>query len=260
MNSENEKNRTDSSQKTTLSENEKGILDEKKMSLVEHLEELRWRIIFSILSWCAGAVGGWFFAGRIISYIKSLPGIEGVKLILIRPPEAFFVRMKIAVIAGFLIALPIIIYQVLSFVLPGLTPQEKGWVLKLLPGSVILFYGGAGFAVFVMLPIALNFFLGYMVGGIAEPTISLGEYVNFVTTLVILGGFVFQTPVVLFFLTMIGVLSSEKLRKGRRYAIIIIFIVAALASPPDPFSQVITAIPMIILYELGIYLSRLARR
>ncbi len=230
------------------------------MTLTDHLSELRYRILVSFFFWVLASVAGWFATPRVLSYIGSVPSLKDVQLILIRPPEAFFVRMKTAMTLGFLIALPVLIYHVTAFVVPGLRSDEKKWLLRLLPGSVLLFYTGAAFSVMVMLPIVLHFFLVQMTRGIATPQISLEEYVNFLSAMILLGGLIFQTPMVLFFLTTIGILSSDILASGRRYAIIIIFIIAALASPPDPFSQVVVAVPMLILYEATIWLSRLAKK
>lgn len=229
-----------------------------KMSVIDHLEELRTRIIITAIAWVTGSVAGWYLSPWLITYIKRYPQLQNIKLILLRPPEAFFVRMKLAMTFGILIALPIIIVQVMLFILPGLYDKEKKWVLRFVPFSILLFYAGAAFSLFVLLPITLEFFLVQMVQGIAEPNISLEEYVNYMVSMVLVGGLVFQMPIVLFFLTLMGILTSKKLAAGRRYAILIIFIVAAIATPPDPFSQIVVAIPMLILYELCIWTSKMA--
>jgi sec-independent protein translocase protein TatC len=231
---------------------------EKRMNLVGHLSELRMRLIISISAWAGGSLLGWYLSIPAIGFFRKFQALENIQLILIRPTEAFMIRMKVAVVIGFLIMLPVILYQVLAFILPGLRKNEKTWIIRLLPGAVLLFYIGSAFALMIMLPLALRFFLVSMTEGLATPQISLEEYVNFLIMMIVMGGFIFQTPVLIFFLTMIGILSSEKLRKGRKYAIIMIFIVAAIASPPDPFSQCIAAIPMLILFELSIWLSKIA--
>ncbi|MFP4498812.1 MAG: twin-arginine translocase subunit TatC [Vulcanimicrobiota bacterium] len=233
---------------------------DKTMSLYQHLGELRQRILTSFICWALSSIGGWHLANPILDYTRSMDSLKEVQLILIRPPEAFFVRMKIAMVTGLIISLPIILYEILAFISPGLTKNEKKWALTLVPGSAILFYGGASFALFLLLPIALNFFLVDMTQGIANPQISLEEYVNFLTALALAGGLVFQTPIILFFLTMIGILSSEKLKKARPAAIVICFVVAAVVTPPDPFSQVITALPMVFLYEMTIWLTVILKK
>ena len=243
-------------EQTTPEEDENGSLH--KMSVIDHLEELRTRIIVTAIAWVTGSVAGWYLSPWLITYIKRYPQLQNIKLILLRPPEAFFVRMKLAMTFGILIALPIIIVQIMLFVLPGLYDKERKWVLRFVPFSIVLFYAGAAFSLFVLLPITLEFFLVQMVQGIAEPNISLEEYVNYMVSMVLVGGLVFQIPIVLFFLTLMGILTSQKLAAGRRYAILIIFIVAAVATPPDPFSQVVVAVPMLILYELCIWTSRMA--
>jgi sec-independent protein translocase protein TatC len=230
----------------------------KIMTLVGHLSELRMRIIISISFWAVGSAVGWFLSIPAIGYFRNFEMLQDVQLILIRPTEAFMIRMKVAVVLGLLIVLPFILYQIFAFILPGLRNKEKKWVLKLIPGSVLLFYTGSAFALFMMLPVALRFFLVTMTEGLASPQISLEEYVNFLIMMVVMGGVIFQTPVLILFLTMVGILSSEKLRKGRKYAIVAIFIIAAVASPPDPFSQCIAAIPMLLLFELSIWLAKIA--
>lgn len=256
--SKNMNKETDTKKDLSPEEEESSALH--KMSVIDHLEELRGRIIFTAITWVTGSVAGWYLSPWLITYIKRYPQLENIKLILFRPPEAFFVRMKLAMTFGMLIALPIIIVQIMLFVLPGLYDREKKWVLRFVPFSILLFYAGAAFSLFVLLPITLQFFLVQMVQGIAEPNISLEEYVNYMVAMVLVGGLVFQMPIVLFFLTLMGVLTSKKLASGRRYAILIIFIVAAIATPPDPFSQVVVAVPMLILYELCIWASRMAGR
>ncbi len=249
-------NKADEVKKLTSEEEESDSLH--KMSVIDHLEELRTRIIITAIAWVTGSVAGWYLSPWLITYIKRYPQLQNIKLILLRPPEAFFVRMKLAMTFGILIALPIIIVQIMLFILPGLYDKEKKWVLRFVPFSILLFYAGAAFSVFVLLPITLEFFLVQMVQGIAEPNISLEEYVNYMVSMILVGGLVFQMPIVLFFLTLMGILTSKKLAAGRRYAILIIFIVAAIATPPDPFSQVVVAVPMLILYELCIWTSKMA--
>lgn len=229
-----------------------------RMSMVEHLNELRRRILVSLTAWAAGSACGWYLTGPVLSYIKSFPSLKDVSLILIRPPEAFFVRFKTAMVIGLILALPVLIFQVMAFVLPGLKKGEKRWALLLIPSSIALFYGGGAFAIFVMVPISLQFFLVNMTKGIALPQISLEEYVNFLIAMVLMGGLAFQTPVVIFFLTVIGVLDSAKLAKYRRHGVILILIIAAVASPPDVFSQLLVAAPMLLLYEVCILVARAA--
>jgi len=228
-----------------------------RMEFTDHLEELRGRIIISIISLAVGTIGGWFLSPSIITYIKSFPQLKDVELILIRPPEAFFVRLKIAFIAGILFAIPIVIYQLVMFIIPAYH-QHKKWILRFVPASIILFYLGVMFFMWVLVPITLEFFLIHMAKGIAKPQISLEEYVNYLVSMTLLGGLIFQVPILLFFLTMAGVITSKQLMSGWKYAVLITFIVAAFATPPDPFSQVVVAVPMLVLYGLCVWFSRLA--
>ncbi|MCD4783050.1 MAG: twin-arginine translocase subunit TatC [Candidatus Eremiobacteraeota bacterium] len=228
-----------------------------RMDLVDHMAELRRRIIISIVAWAVGTFAGWFLTPSIITYIKSFPQLKDIELILIRPPEAFFARLKLAVVVGLLFAIPIVIYQVVLFIIPAYQ-QHKKWVMRFVPASIILFYLGVLFFMWVLVPITLEFFLIRMAEGIAKPQLSLGEYVNYLVSMTLLGGLVFQVPILLFFLTMAGVLTSRQLMSGWKYAVVITFIVAAFATPPDPFSQVVVAVPMLVLYGLCVWFSRLA--
>jgi sec-independent protein translocase protein TatC len=233
-------------------------LNSNKMTFLKHLEELHRCIIISISVWAVTCTVSWYLTTPAITYFKSFPHLKQIQFILIRPTEAFMVRLKIAIVLGFLLALPILLQQMLSFILPGLKKSERFWVLRFVPGSTFLFYLGGAFSLYVMLPLSLNFLLVSMSSGLATPQISLGEYVNLLIMMTILGGVIFQTPVILFFLVLIGIVSSDSLRKYRRHAILIIFIIAAIASPPDIVSQTIVAIPMLILFELSIWLAKIA--
>jgi sec-independent protein translocase protein TatC len=230
-----------------------------EMTVIEHLEELRKRIIVCIAAWAILSAAGWYLAPWIVSYIKAYPQLSGVQLIMIRPAEAFMARFKLSMVTGIIFAVPIIIQQVLAFILPALYEGEKKWTLKLIPASILLFYAGAAFALFAVIPLTLQFFLVSMTAGIVTPQLSVEEYVNFLISMTILIGLVFQVPIVLLFLTMVGILSSEKLRSGRRYAVVAIFVIAAVATPStDMLTLVVVAVPMMLLYEISIWFAKLA--
>ena len=169
------------------------------------------------------------------------------------------ITMKVSLMGGLVLALPIILYQIVMFVAPGLTPREKRYLVALLPGAMISFVTGATFGYYVLLPPALNFLLTFG-SDIATPMIRIGNYINLVVTLLFWLGVSFQTPLVMFFLSKIGVITPWTLARQRRFAVVVAFILGALITPTfDPVNQSLVAVPIILLYELGIWLARLAR-
>ncbi|MCE1245534.1 MAG: twin-arginine translocase subunit TatC [Firmicutes bacterium] len=230
-----------------------------EMSVVDHLEELRRRIIICIAAWVVFSIAGWYLTPWIVSYIKAYPQLAGVQLIMIKPAEAFMARFRLAIVSGVVLAVPIIIQQIMGFILPALYEGEKKWAIRLVPASVFLFYLGAAFALFAVIPLTLQFFLVSMTQGIATPQLSVEEYINFLISMTILIGLVFQVPIVILFLTMVGILSSKMLQAGRRYAIVAIFVIAAVATPStDMLTMVVVAVPMVLLYEVSIWFAKLA--
>lgn len=247
----------ESGENSEIIQNDFGV-STKKMPLYKHLEELRLRLFIALICWALCSIIGWFWAKAIISYFKTYPHLQNITLILIKPTDAFTVRFKLALSVGFMLALPIILYQIFAFIIPGLKTVEKKWIFHFIPPAVLLFYAGAAFSLYFIFPVTLDFLLIKMTDGIATPQISLESYVNFLTSIVLMGGLVFESPIILFFLTFIGILSSKTLQKGRKYTIVLIFIIAALATPPDIFSQILMAIPMLILYEICIWAAKAA--
>jgi len=225
--------------------------EDTQMPLIEHLEELRRRIIYSIAAWVLASSAAYYFTPRLIAIFT---GMVKTKLVFINPMEAFLAYLKIALLLGLFIALPYILYQALAFIVPGLEKHEKKWVLCLVPVAVLLFFAGAFFACCVLIPITLRFFLSFATTDLV-PMITIGGLMSFVLTFVILCGLIFQTPLVILFLALIGLVNSSLLREKRKYMVIAFFIVAAVATPtPDAFTQVVVTIPMIVLYEFSILL------
>lgn len=230
----------------------------REMTLVEHLAELRNRIIYVLGCWCVCATAAWYLAPWVLTKLHRLVG--NAQLIFLTPTEGFFIYLKIALVGGAFLALPFALLQVALFVMPGLEPHEKRWVKRIVPGAFLLFVAGSMFAYYVLLPAALHFFLSFQSSFEAEgikQTIHVSEYVGFVLLMVVICGAIFELPIVILILAVAGLVGSELLRSGRRWAIVIMFIVAAVAAPtPDPFTQTMVAIPMIILYEVSIWLVK----
>ena len=222
--------------------------DDGTMSLTAHLEELRSRIIKSLLAVVFGSCVAYLFLDEITAYLTLPVG----KLYYMKPGEAFFTYLKIDIAAGFLIALPIIFYHVWKFFLPALTRDERAVLGVLVPSSVILFFAGLAFSFFLILPVALKFFMGF-----GEETenlqsmFSFASYFEFVILFVLPFGFVFELPLVIIVLGKLGILTSEILGKYRRYVIFFSFVIGALVTSPDVITQIAVAIPVMLLYEVG---------
>ncbi len=230
-----------------------------KMSLVEHLTELRKVLIVSAYAIAVGALIGWFVSEPLFGYLtKPIASLAGTKFITTTITEPVLVKVKVAVLAGILLALPVIAWQIWSFVLPALKNNERKYVYIVVPISSLLFFGGAAFAFYVILPACLKFLLFINSGVAYTPFITQSSYLSFLLTFLLVTGAVFELPVVLLILVRMGIITPQFLAKNRRYALFIIVVVAAFLSPsPDIPSTVMLAVPMYVLYEVSVWLSRI---
>lgn len=231
---------------TTQTEENNAPADDGTMSITAHLEELRSRIIKSLLAIAAGSGVAYFFLDEITKFLTAPVG----KLYYMQPGEAFFTYLKIDIVAGFLIALPIIFFHVWQFFLPALTKSERAVLGVLVPASVILFFAGLAFAFFLILPLALKFFMGFSTEDL-QTMFSFRNYFDFVITFLLPFGFVFELPLVVIVLAQLGILTSEFLGKYRRIIFFAAFVIGAIITPPDVISQISLAFPIILLYEAG---------
>jgi sec-independent protein translocase protein TatC len=230
----------------------------EKLTVLSHLYELRDRLIKSVIAIAVGAVIAFIFADWLF-YILTLPA-GGVELIYIEMTEMLGTYMRVSLVAGIALAMPYLVYHVIMFVSPALTPREKKYVYLVLPWIGLMFIGGVVFGYFVLIPPALKFLLTFG-ANIATPQIKVGNYIAVVTRLLLSIGLVFELPVVTTFLARIGVVKSKWLADKRRPAIIIAFVVAAMITPTfDPINQSLVAVPLIVLYELSIWLARLVQK
>ena len=237
-------------------------LDEKNLTFFEHLAELRNRLIIITIAVAVTTAISFAFLTRPVFDILLRPATESTAsfdLIYTELTGFLGPYMKVALVVGLILAMPLIVYQTIMFVAPGLTRQERTYLFILLPWISLSFLAGVAFAYFVFLPPALQFLLGFS-GTIARPQIRVGNYVDFVSSLLFWIGVVFEMPLVIFFLAKIGVVTPELLVRYRRPAWVIGFVVAAVITPTfDPVNQTIVAVPIILLYEAGILLARIAR-
>ncbi|MCX6639301.1 MAG: twin-arginine translocase subunit TatC [bacterium] len=224
------------------------------MSFWEHLDELRSRLIKALLLVAAAFCVVYFFAPQMQSFVLEKFFPPGQKpLAFLAPTEGFLVRIKLAFVGGLFLASPGVFYQFWSFVAPGLYLKEKRFILPIVFISSISFLVGAAFSFFV-LPYATDFFLSFG-GEDIQNTWSFGSYVTFVVQFVLAFGVVFELPMVIYFLVRLGIVSPEFLRKKRRHAIVVLLIIAAIITPPDVFTQLSVAIPLVILYEVSIIVA-----
>jgi sec-independent protein translocase protein TatC len=196
-------------------------------------------------------------------YIHFVPQdkLQNTKLVFLAPAEAFWMNIKVAFVAGLMSALPVIFHQLWKFISPGLLHKEKKYVVPFILLATSLFLIGAAFCFFIVLPFAMGFLLTYKVGDFLSPMLSVGNYVDFCLKFILAFGAVFELPVAIIFFTRMGIVTPKTLAKNRKYAILLAFVVAAILTPtPDIFNQTLMAVPMIVLYEVGIILSRIFKR
>jgi sec-independent protein translocase protein TatC len=241
------------------------------MTLVEHLEELRHRLVVCIIAVSGGAVVGWFLYGPVLNlilnpycdYWNTIPPKLRINrtcsLFFNEPLGAMVVKLKIVVFIGIMVALPVLLYQLWMFIVPGLTRRERRMAIPFVVSSVLLFALGALFA-YITLPKGLNFLLGFA-GSSFAPILTGDRFISFVILVAIAFGLAFEFPVLLVFLEMVGVLSTNTLRKYRRYSILGIAIFAAIITPSsDPYTMLAMTIPMCLFYEAAIIIGRFMKK
>ena len=247
-------------------------VDESAMTFWEHLVELRSRMIKALLAFAVGAVVAWWFKERLL-LVLTQPFVEGwhgstengPTLHFPAPASLFFAYIKLAALGGFLLALPIILYQFWAFVAPGLYAREKRFAIPFVLVSCLLFGVGAFFGWKLVFPLAFDYLLGFsqipLDGHLqVQPTVMVDDYIEFITRALIAFGVVFEIPVVVFFLSAAGVVTHVHLIKFARYFIVVAFILGAVITPPDPMSQLMLAIPLCVLYALSIGIAWLFTR
>jgi sec-independent protein translocase protein TatC len=229
---------------------------EKEMSFLDHLEEFRSRLIKCLVALLLLSIVAFFYSDKLIDFIsKPLPGVY-----FMGPAEAVYVRMKIALIMGAIVSSPFILYQLWQFVVPGLLEKEVKVVFPLVFLSTISFLIGSSFAFFVVLPYMIKFLLSFGTDKL-HPWIKIDDYLSFIGYTTLIFGVVFELPIISYFLGRIGLITSTTLRKGRRYAVVAIMIIAAFVTPtPDMFNMMLLAVPLYLLYEISIIVLLLSEK
>ncbi len=237
--------------------------DKAEMPFLDHLEELRWRIIWSLIAVLVGSVLGFFIVveldviGVLERPIQAL--LPERRLVFTSPTTPFFVSLKLGIALGVLMALPLLVYQAWAFLSPALQEKERKYVIPGALGAILLFSAGVGMAYFLALPVGLRFLLGFQSESLS-PIITIDEYLRFATGVILAFGILFQLPVLLVVLGLLGIVTPDTLAKYRRHAIVILAVLSALLTPADPGTMLMLLLPMILLYELSIWLSRLVLR
>lgn len=228
-----------------------------EMTLMEHLVELRDRLVRAVIGLALGAIVGFIFA-RPAFEILIRPLGEGADIIALSPTDSIFMYFKVALVIGAVLAMPWILYQIVQFILPGLYPNERRYLYWLLPAASLAFAIGAAFSALIVVPFSIRYLSGFM-ADIISPQYRVQSYIDFVTSLMLWIGIVFEMPLVVFFLAKLGVIDHHKLAAGRKYAIVGAAVMAAVITPtPDPVTMLLVMAPLIVLYEVGAFLTRLA--
>jgi sec-independent protein translocase protein TatC len=233
-----------------------------KMGIMEHLRELRKRIFISLVAVIAGAIGCYYYSGPIFQILCDpyTHSFSGAPLIGTSPAEAWVLKVKVALFCGCLVTSPFLFYQLWAFIAPALYVNEKRWIIPFVLASSVLFIGGAAFCYTTVLPITLAFFRDEFTSIRVTPTIRIGDHVS-MTMMMLLGfGAVFELPLLTLVLARFGVIDHHFLIRWYRQAIVVIFIISAIITPPDVFSQMLMAVPLLALYAVSICIARLCYR
>lgn len=233
---------------------------EKPMTLLDHLGELRSRLVRGFVAVLIAFFGCYSFAKELFHALSQpllavMPA--DAKFIYTGVAEGFFVDLKVGFVAALFVASPYLFYQIWAFVAPGLYEEEKRYAIPLALCSAVFFIGGAAFCYLVVFPFAFTFFLSYSTESIVA-MLSISEYLSFALKMLIAFGLIFEMPLFAFFLSRMGLITAQKMRRARKYSVLGVFIVAAILTPPDVFSQILMAIPMLLLYEISILVAAAA--
>lgn len=227
------------------------------LTLVEHLTELRNRIVTMVIIFIIAVLGSYNFSEFLVTDMITL--VPDLNLVFISPAELLMSYIKIAIVIGLAVSAPFLISQIWLYISPGLEKKERRTIIAALVFGAFFFIIGAVFAYVMVLPLMINFFVGFKIEGIEE-MISFASYLSLVMNTVISFGLIFEMPSIMMILTRFGIVQVSFLKKNRKYMILVIFIVAAVLTPPDIISQSLLALPMVLLFEIGILLSSIVAR
>ena len=239
-------------------------MNDRQLTIIQHLAELRRRIIISVLAILVGSAISFAFFDQLVDLLvrpaRDLgPGAAG-QLVFTEVTELLTTSVKVSFLGGFILAFPVVLYQAVMFVAPGLTSKERRYLFGFMPGAMLAFAAGVAFGYFVLTPPALHFLLTFA-DDVAVPMIKISSIVNLMVRLLFWMGIAFETPIVMYMLAQLGVVNARKFARFRRYWVVVAFILGAIITPTfDPVNQALVAVPLLALYEVGILLARLAGR
>jgi sec-independent protein translocase protein TatC len=244
---------------TVDDDEEEGEHDPSEMPFLDHLEEFRWALLKTIIVVVISMLGSWFLSNYFWATIIRLAKNAEITLISTKLMEGIMMKLQMTLVMGVAIALPFIFYFLWSFISPGLYSREKRWILPLVFAATACFFTGASIAYFIIIPFILPFIKAFLPADLTQ-MVTIGDFVAKMLKFTLLFGVIFELPMVSYFLAKLGLLKHTYMSKYRRYAIIIIFVFGAVFTPPDPISQVMMALPLLVLYEISILVARFAGR
>ena len=232
-----------------------------EMTFLDHLEELRWRLIYSIIGVVIGTIVCWIFSDFLVVDVLLKPAKDnGLQLQNLRPFGQLFLYFQVALVGGIVLSLPNLFYQLWKFIAPALRKNERKYILLIVFYSTISFFIGICFAYYVMIPLAFKFVKQFGTE-LIKNEFAIDEYLSIIVSIILAAGVVFELPMISFFLTKLGILKPSFMKKYRKHAIVIIMVLAAFLTPgTDPVSQVVLAVPLVLLYEISIFISKLAAK
>lgn len=236
-------------------------VNDVEMSFLDHVEELRWRIIYSLIGVIVFTIIAWIFIDPLVEIVLLKPARDAnAQLQNLRPFGQLFLYVQVSIIIGIIASLPNFFYQLWKFIAPALRKHERRYILWIVIFSTLCFLAGVAFAYFVMLPLAMSFAAQFGTSEISN-VFAIDEYMSIIISVMLAAGVVFELPMISFFLSKLGILTPKFMRKYRRHAIVIILVLAAFLTPgADPVSQLILAVPLVLLYEISIFISKLSSK
>ncbi|WLR42161.1 twin-arginine translocase subunit TatC [Bacillus carboniphilus] len=235
-------------------------MNEREMSVLEHIEELRRRLVIVVVFFLIAFIGGFFLAKPMILYLQQTDEAKQLTLNAFRLTDPLFVYLQFAIIIAFVIIFPVILYQLWAFISPGLYKKEQRVTLGYIPIAILLFLSGISFSYFILFPFIIDFMINISNNLDVQQTIGLNEYFTFLWQLTLPFGILFQLPVVIMFLTRLGIITPQFLTVSRKYAYFVLLVVATLITPPELMSHLLVTVPLLLLYEFSIVISRFTYR
>ncbi|HJF33270.1 MAG TPA: twin-arginine translocase subunit TatC [Sporosarcina psychrophila] len=235
-------------------------MNDKNLTVIEHIDEIRKRLMVIVVFFAVGIVGAFFVAKPLIQFLQNDGEANNIALNAFNVLDPIMIYVKVIIFIAIIVISPVLMYQLWSFVSPGLHETERRATLNYIPFTFLLFVGGIAFSYFVLLPYVMQFMMNLSTELDITQTIGINEYFTFLFQLLIPFGIVFQLPVVLLFLTRLGILNPKTLVKIRKYAYFVLFVIAAFITPPDLLSHMFVTVPLFALYEISIFISRFGHR